>query len=173
MIAIQNLSQLEKYKGLEYYRQVVLANTKTQIVFGDTTPEDSEYWNKAFGQTKKVDVSSSYDPMDGNITTKKSAQYKDKERFKVHKIAEHKFGQIYYKTKADNGNSVFGEGIVNFLEDVYKEKHPAYMYNFEKFMMRKPTNSTNSSEDTVSNTSSTAYIMENITILFSQMNHQN
>ena len=34
-IAIQNLSQLEK-SGQSYYRQVVLANTKTQIVFGDT-----------------------------------------------------------------------------------------------------------------------------------------
>ncbi len=137
-IAIQNLSQLEKYKGLEYYRQVVLANTKTQIIFGDTTPEDSEYWNKAFGMTKKVDVSSSYDPTGGDFKTKKSLQYKDKERFKVHKISEHKFGSIFYKTKAPNGNSIFGEGKVNFLDAKYKEKHPAYMFNFEKFMINKP-----------------------------------
>lgn len=158
MIAIQNLSQLEKYKGLEYYRQVVLANTKTQIIFGDTTPEDSEYWNKAFGMTKKVDVSSSHDPTGGDFKTKKSVQYKDKERFKVHKIAEHKFGAIYYKTKAPNGNTIFGEGKVNFLEDKYKQKHPAYMYNFEKFMINKPV-----SADTSVNTndySDTAYIME-------------
>lgn len=162
-IAIQNLSQLEKYKGLEYYKQVVLANTKTQIVFGDTTPEDSEYWNKAFGQMKKVDVSSSFDPLDGNFTAKKSVQYKDKERFKVHKIAEHKFGQIYYKTKADNGNSLFGEGKVGFLEDVYKQKHPAYMYNFEKFMINKPI-SNNSNDNIIIDdnfsSSSTSYIME-------------
>lgn len=165
MIAIQNLSQLEKYKGLEYYRQVVLANTKTQIVFGDTTPEDSEYWNKAFGQTKKVDVSSSFNPLDGNFTAKKSVQYKDKERFKVHKIAEHKFGQIYYKTKADNGNSLFGEGKVGFLEDIYKQKHPAYMYNFEKFMINKPVsnNSDNNvivNDESVTSASPTAFIME-------------
>jgi hypothetical protein len=77
-IAIQNLSQLEKNKGFEYYRQVVLANTKTQIVFGDTVPEDSEYWNKAFGMTKKVDMSSSFDPTD-NFKAKKSVALKDKE----------------------------------------------------------------------------------------------
>lgn len=136
-IAIQNLSQLEKHKGLEYYRQVVLANTKTQIVFGDTVPEDSEYWNKAFGMEKKVDKSSSFDPMD-NFKAKKSVAVKDKERFKVHKIAEHKFGAIYYRTKAANGNTIFGEGKVDFLEDKYKQKHPAYMYNFEKFMINKP-----------------------------------
>ena len=139
-IAIQNLSQLEKNKGFEYYRQVVLANTKTQIVFGDTVPEDSEYWNKAFGMTKKVDMSSSFDPTD-NFKAKKSVALKDKERFKVHKIAEHKFGAIYYKTKLDNGNSIFGEGKVDFLEEKYKQKHPAYMYNFEKFMINKPLTS--------------------------------
>lgn len=139
-IAIQNLSQLEKNKGFEYYRQVVLANTKTQIVFGDTVPEDSEYWNKAFGMTKKVDMSSSFDPTD-NFKAKKSVSLKDKERFKVHKISEHKFGAIYYKTKLDNGNSIFGEGKVDFLEDKYKQKHPAYMYNFEKFMINKPLTS--------------------------------
>ncbi len=157
MIAIQNLSQLEKHKGMEYYREVVLANTKTQIVFGDTTPEDSEYWNKAFGMAKKVDMSSSFDPLDGNFKAKKSVQVKDKERFKVHKIAEHKFGYIYYKTKAPNGNTVFGEGKVGFLEDKYKQKHPAYMYNFEKFMINKPISSGFSSSTA---TSPTAYIME-------------
>lgn len=147
IIAIQNLSQLEKNKGLEYYRQVVLANTKTQIVFGDTVPEDSEYWNKAFGKVNKVDVSSSFDPTSGNFVAKKSVQLKDKERFKVHKIAEHKFGAIYYKTKAANGNTIFGEGKVAFLEDKYKEKHPAYMYNFEKFMVNKPYGISTSTED--------------------------
>ncbi len=176
-IAIQNLSQLEKNKGFEYYRQVVLANTKTQIVFGDTVPEDSEYWNKAFGMTKKVDMSSSFDPTD-NFKAKKSVSLKDKERFKVHKISEHKFGAIYYKTKAENGNSIFGEGKVDFLEDKYKQKHPAYMYNFEKFMINKPLSSSSSSytssildddddnifsaSNTVTNTTSTVQVADPI-----------
>ena len=147
-VAIQNLSQLEK-SGQAYYRQVVLANTKTQIVFGDTVPEDSEYWNKAFGLTKKLDTSASFDASTGDFKAKKSYAYKDKERFKTHKISEHGFGSIYYKTKAANGSSVFGEGKVGFLEDTFKKKHSAYMYDFEKFMQIKPTQeSTNINTET-------------------------
>lgn len=159
-IAIQNLSQLEKNKGLEYYRQVVLANTKTQIVFGDTVPEDSEYWNKAFGLTKKVDVSSSYDASTGDFKAKKSIALKDKERFKTHKISEHGFGFIYYKTKAANGGSVFGEGKVGFLEDNFKKKHSAYMYDFEKFMQNKPTNNAENESVTDVNESVTNSILD-------------
>ena len=139
-IAIQNLSQLDK-SNTSYYRQTVLANTKTQIVFGDTVPEDSEYWNKAFGQEKKVDRDSSFDPSSGDVKRKTTIKVKDKERFKIHKIQENKFGCVYYKTKNIKGNSVFGEGRVSFLEDRYKQKHPAYEYNFEKFMVIKPIDS--------------------------------
>lgn len=149
-IAIQNLSQLEKNKGLEYYRQVVLANTKTQIVFGDTVPEDSEYWNKAFGLAKKLDTSASFDASSGDFKAKKSYAIKDKERFKTHKISEHGFGFIYYKTKAENGSSVFGEGKVGFLEETYKKKHSTYMYDFEKFMQIKP-DSNQSTESIIDN----------------------
>ena len=158
-IAIQNLSQLSKHKGLEYYRQVVLANTKTQIVFGDTVPEDSEYWNKAFGMTKKYDVSSTFDKSTGDFKTKKSAAYKDKDRFKVHKISEHGFGAIYFKTKKSNGSTLFGEGKVDFLEAKYKQKHSTYMYDFEKFMLNKPSSGASAydnKDDTFANNNSSS-----------------
>jgi type IV secretory pathway TraG/TraD family ATPase VirD4 len=158
-IAIQNLSQLSKHKGLEYYRQVVLANTKTQIVFGDTVPEDSEYWNKAFGMAKKYDVSSTFDKSTGDFKTKKSAAYKDKERFKVHKISEHGFGAIYFKTKKSNGSTLFGEGKVDFLEAKYKQKHSTYMYDFEKFMLNKPSSGASAydnKDDTFANNNSSS-----------------
>ena len=148
-IAIQNLSQLDK-SGTSYYRQTVLANTKTQIVFGDTVPEDSEYWNKAFGQEKKIDKDSSFDPSSGDVKRKTTIKVKDKDRFKVHKIQENKFGSIYYRTKNAKGNSVFGEGKVTFLDDKYKQKHPAYEYNFEKFMVVKPIDSDFTSVNNIS-----------------------
>ena len=139
-IAIQNLSQLDK-NNTSYYRQTVLANTKTQIVFGDTVPEDSEYWNKAFGKELKVDKDSSFDPSSGDVKRKMTIKMKDKERFKVHKIQENKFGSIYYRTKNAKGNSVFGEGKVSFIDEKYLQKHPAYTYNFEKYMVIKPVDS--------------------------------
>ena len=44
-------------------------------------------------------------------------KYTDKARFKVHKIQEHKFGTIYYKTKNAKGTTIFGEGKVSFIQD--------------------------------------------------------
>lgn len=142
-VAIQNLSQLEK-SNTKYYRQVVLANTKTQIVFGDTVKEDSEYWNKAFGMEKKVDTSESYtiDSKEGFVSKGKKIEIKDKDRIKVHKLAELGFGSMFYKTKTASGKSVFGEGKTSFLADKYKHKQNTLMFNFEKYMMSKPESPT-------------------------------
>jgi len=149
-IAIQNLSQLDK-NNTSYYRQTVLANTKTQIVFGDTVPEDSDYWNKAFGKELKVDKDASFDPSTGDVKRKTTIKMKDKERFKIHKIQENKFGSIYYKTKNAKGNSVFGEGKVSFIDEKFLQKHPAYEYDFEKFMVVKPLDSDFTTVDKISN----------------------
>ena len=142
-VAIQNLSQLDK-TGQGYYRQTVLANTKTQIVFGDTVKEDSEYWNKAFGMEKKVDTSESYTIKEdkGFVSTGKKIEIKDKERIKVHKLAELGFGSMFYKTKTANGKTVFGEGKTSFLASKYKEQQNTLMFNFEKYMMTKPDSPT-------------------------------
>ena len=140
-VAIQNLSQLEK-SGHSYYRQTVLANTKTQIVFGDTVPEDSEYWNKAFGMEKKPDQVTGYSVEGGDLAGKISINVKDKERIKKHKLAELGFGSMYYKTKNAGGKTVFGEGKTSFLAAKYKEKQNTLMFNFEKYMMTKPDSPT-------------------------------
>lgn len=150
-VAIQNLSQLEK-SGHTYYRQTVLANTKTQIVFGDTVPEDSAYWNKAFGMEKKADKTTSYDLTTGEMKGKTGIQVKDKERIKVHKIAEMGFGAIYYKTKNASGKTIFGEGKTSFLAQKYKEKHNTLMFNFEKYMMSKPDTPTITMNDSDTST---------------------
>ena len=104
-VAIQNLSQLEK-SGHAYYRQTVLANTKTQIVFGDTVPEDSIYWNQAFGMEKKPDQATAYTVDKNGLNGKTSINVKDKERIKKHKLAELGFGSMYYKTKNAGGKTV-------------------------------------------------------------------
>ncbi len=152
-VAIQNLSQLEK-SNTKYYRQVVLANTKTQIVFGDTVKEDSEYWNKAFGMEKKVDTSVSYkiDPKAGFTQAGNKIEVKDKERIKVHKLAELGFGSMFYKTKSASGKSVFGEGKTSFLADKYKQKQNTLMFNFEKYMMSKPESPTITMNDSDTST---------------------
>ncbi|MEG2275080.1 MAG: TraM recognition domain-containing protein [Clostridia bacterium] len=139
-IAIQNLSQLEKQAQYAYYRQTVLANTRTQIIFGDTVPEDSKYWNEAFGKYNAQKTEKRYDADDEGYDVTKKVSYKmdDKERFKVHKIAEMGFRTVIYKTKNLKGSTIFGEGKTNFLDSKYKNKQPMANYNFEKYMLTKP-----------------------------------
>ena len=137
-VAIQNLSQLEK-SGKAYYRQTVLANTKTKIIFGDTVPDDSAYWEKALGTDKKPDVDvgykvGKYGNFDGTVSIAK----KKKSRAEWYKIENLGFGAVFYKTKDFGGNTVFGKGKTEFLNDKYKKKADTLMYNFEKYMMTKP-----------------------------------
>ncbi|MEG2348308.1 MAG: TraM recognition domain-containing protein [Clostridia bacterium] len=136
-IAIQNLSQLEK-SGKDYYRQVVLANTKTQIVFGDTVPEDSEYWEKAFGKEKKPDETNTFDLTDGQMTKKTTIKMEKKLRAEWFKVAEQGFGAVFFKTKNSYGKTIFGQGKTSFLDGKYMEKSDLLMFNFEKYMMSKP-----------------------------------
>lgn len=147
-VAIQNLSQLEK-SGHSYYRQTVLANTKTQIVFGDTVPEDSKYWSGAFGMEKKVDANTPYKfDEKGQLKAEGTKlDVKDKERIKIHKLAELGFGSMFFKTKTANGKTVFGEGKTTFLASKYKEKQNTLMFNFEKYMMSKPDTPTITMKD--------------------------
>lgn len=138
-VAIQNLSQLEK-SGKDYYRQVVLANTKTQIVFGDTVPEDSKYWEEAFGKEKVPDFSSKFDIVDGELKKKENLEVRKKARMEGYKIQNQGFGNVFYKTKNAKGTSVYGKGKTSFLDPKYEEKANVQHFNFEKYMMSKPDN---------------------------------
>lgn len=145
-VAIQNLSQLEK-SGQDYYRQVVLANTKTQIVFGDTVPEDSQYWEKAFGIEKIPDSSSKFDIVDGELKKKTNLEIRKKARMEGYKIQNQGFGNVFYKTKNSKGTSVYGKGKTSFLDSKYSEKANVQKFNFEKYMMTKPDNPTITMDD--------------------------
>lgn len=148
-IALQNLSQLEK-SGQSYYRQTVLANTKTQIVFGDTVPEDSKYWEEAFGKEKVPDFSYDYD-ITGDPKSKATLKKEKKFRAEWFKIADQGFGDVFYRTKNSKGKTVYGKGKVTFLNSKYKEKADTLMYNFERYMMSKPENPTITINDGDSN----------------------
>ena len=137
-IALQNLSQLSKGDKSGYYRQTVLANTKTQIVFGDTVPEDSTYWEKAFGISKLPDQSSSFKIVDGELVKSTSLEVKKKTRAEAYKIQDLGFKNVFFKTKDEKGKTIYGKGKTDFLNSKYKEKAHTLMFNFEKYMMTKP-----------------------------------
>jgi len=57
IVAIQNLSQLARTSAMKYYRQVVVSNSRTHLVFGNTNAEDSEYWSAVFGRREVMNLS--------------------------------------------------------------------------------------------------------------------
>lgn len=133
VVAIQNLSQLERTKSMKYYKKVVLANTKTQLIFGDTNVEDTLYWADAFGKELQNFYSfgvgggpDKYSESNGQTVGWDHAHPPPSIQFQD-------FKGLKYKTKDGNGNTIYGDGKTNFLEPKYMEEHPVKFYDFDKF----------------------------------------
>lgn len=129
VVAIQNLSQLERTKSMRYYKQVVLANTKTQIIFGDTNVEDTAYWADAFGKDLIWALSNSGTPEEPSTGQSLAWEH-------IHapsSIQYQPFKAIKYKTKDSTGTTIIGDGKTNFVEEKYYKEHPTKIYNFDKF----------------------------------------
>ena len=144
IISAQNLSQFGTNNSLtnsQSYRQTILANCTTKIVFGNNTPEDNEWWEKEFGDKREWSFKMDYQTdgsknNDGNpaySTTYKDISWAYKLNFKAGKIQSQKFKAIIYKTRDIKGKMLVGKGKLDFLESKYKEKHPPKQFNFSKY----------------------------------------
>lgn len=142
IISAQNLSQFGTNNTMtnsQSYRQTILANCTTKIVFGNNTPEDNEWWEKEFGEKRewkfKMDYNTnpkdgsepSYDQKYGDI------QWAYKSNFKAGKVQSQKFKAIIYKTRDIKGKMLVGKGKLDFLDSKYKEKHTPKQFNFSKY----------------------------------------
>jgi hypothetical protein len=143
-IAIQNLAQLERTEDMKYYRQVVISNTKTQLVFGDTNVEDSEYWSEAFGKREyqKLSNSLSVTPL-GNVKEGDSSVQNEgygmkvsyTEQIKSFKLNNLPFRTLMYRTRDEKGIQRLAQGKTNFLDKRFWKPHEGKSYNFEKYIM--------------------------------------
>ena len=174
LITIQNLSQLTKNSSLAYFKDVIVTNTKTQIVFGDLTAQESEFWSAELGEYKKWDYKAKkiYDTRseDGDKAQTEAfmGEKKAVERhYKPGKIFSLKFKQCVYKTKDAKGKTIVGRGATDFIKNSYYEEHKCAKYNFEIFAT-SPSSSTTSSESI--NTNNTFFSGDDIpdTMLLSQ-----
>ena len=139
LITIQNLSQLTKNKSLAYFKDVIITNTKTQILFGDMTAEESEYWAAELGNKKKwkykriladSKTSEGADKITANLM---SAETTYVPYYKPGKLTTLPFKTCVYKTKSDSGKTIVGRGATNFIDKKYYEQHKSANYNFEIF----------------------------------------
>lgn len=139
LITIQNLSQLSRVKALNF-KDIVLTNTKTQVVFGDLTAEESEFWAKELGQkkkwdykTKKVLDTSTEEGDKAQTEAFMASEQKYVDNYKAGKIFNLKFKQCVYKTKDVKGGRVVGLGTTDFIKAESYKEHKMSEYDFESF----------------------------------------
>lgn len=143
IISSQNLSQFGKNGG-NNFRQTLLANCSTKVVFGNNTPEDNEWWEKEFGDKRRWMFTHDYKTDQGKYDdTYKSIKWQWIPNYKAGKVQALKFKFIIYKTKDLKGKNIVGQAKIDFLESRYKEKQKIKNYNFSKFTSGIATNTDN------------------------------
>jgi len=133
IISAQNLDQLGN-KSNSKFRQTILSNCTTKMIFGNGTPEDNEWWTAELGNKRKWTYSNTYDTAKGSYDSKKgNIKWDWVKNFPLDKIRALGFKSLAYKTKNVRGGAVIGQGKVDFLESKYKEPKKTKKYNFSKF----------------------------------------
>ncbi len=147
IISAQNLSQFGTVNGPNY-RQTIMANCTTKLVFGNNTPEDNDWWEKELGEKREWKAKRDYapeeilgevDPKDKSsggpsyTPTLKDISYAWTKNYAAGKVQSLKFKQILYKTKDTKGKNIVGKAKLDFLEERYKEEQKQKTFNFTKF----------------------------------------
>ena len=136
----------------------MLTNTKTQVVFGDLTAEESEFWAKELGQKKKWDYRSKKildtataegDKAQTEAFMQSEQKYVD--NYKPGKIFNLKFKQCVYKTKDRKGGRIVGLGATDFIKADYYKEHKMSSYDFETFGHTPTPNNSNDATSTSPN----------------------
>jgi len=148
IVAIQNLSQLARTSAMKYYRQVVVSNSRTHLVFGNTNAEDSEYWSAVFGRREVMNLnySLSTTPLsqvkEGSVginSEKQGASIGFTDNIKPHALNELGFKNLYYNTRDAKGNRSRGKGKTDFLNSRHKKEHKRAEYDFSKYLSYRRT----------------------------------
>lgn len=133
IISAQNLDQLGA-NNTHKYRQTILSNTMTKMVFGNGTPEDNEWWSKHFGAHRKWKFTNAYNTDKGSYDPKlTNISWDWSDNFKPDKLRSLGFKSCAYKTEDINNAKLISQGKVDFLDSKYKEEHSSKTYNFAKF----------------------------------------
>ena len=134
IVTTQNLAQLGGIDNKKEYKETIIANCNTKMVFGNATPEDIVFWETEFGKKRdwkmqfKYETNKfSYAPDLGNV------EYYWKEYYKANQIQDRKFKALTYKTKDTKGKNIIGIGLTDFLEEKYKKSHECKTFGFDKY----------------------------------------
>ena len=150
IISAQNLSQFG-VKDDYNFRQTLLANCSTKVIFGNNTPEDNEWWEKELGDKRRWMFTHDYKTDKGEYdATYKGIKWQWIPNYKAGKVQSLKFKYIIYKTKDLKGANLVGQAKIDFLESRYKEPQKIKTYNFSKFTSGIATNTAHGDNDATS-----------------------
>lgn len=139
LITVQNLSQLTKTSSLAYFKDVIITNSKTRIVFGDMTWEEAKYWEVEMGTKKKwkynkvLADSKTQEGADKFTQAYMSASKDYPANYKANKFVNMGFKKCIYKTKTAAGKNLVGRGATDFISKSYLTEHKVNTYDFEAF----------------------------------------
>ena len=134
MISAQNLAQLGQSTSESGRRETVLSNCATKVVFGGSSPDDNEWWQKEFGDHREWKMTNDYQTDKGTYDpTYKGVLWTYKENHNKAKIQTLPFKTIIFRTKTLAGKFYSEMGEVDFLETKYKEPQKVKTFNFNKF----------------------------------------
>ncbi|MBR6033508.1 MAG: TraM recognition domain-containing protein [Clostridia bacterium] len=133
VISAQGLSQFGA-SGKDNYREIILGNSSSKLVFGGNTPDENKWWELEFGKHREWQWNDSYDTAKGEYDPKLAGiKWGWKEYFMADKLSKLKFKECAYKIRNAKGKALIGPGKVDFLESKYKEKQNDKTFNFFKY----------------------------------------
>ena len=139
----QNLTALPGGIGGKF-AQTLISNAATKVSFGNSTPEEYNWWMQEFGKRREWGINNNYKKENGEYSSDLGGvKWGWEDTMKLGKLQGLGFKSIEYKTKDKKGKHSVGFGKVDFLEGKFKEKHKSKTYNFAKFS----ENSQESEED--------------------------
>jgi hypothetical protein len=127
---------------MKFYKQVVVSNTKTHLIFGDTNIEDSQYWSDVFGMRdtikttnslKTVPLSQVKEGSPGISSEAYSGRVAFTEKIKPHVLNQLPFKTLFYTYRDEYGEMKKGKGKTEFIEKKHLSKHKASTYEFERY----------------------------------------
>ncbi len=148
IVAIQNLSQLARTESMKYYKQVVVSNSRTHLVFGNTNVEDSDYWSGVFGRREVMNLSYKLETAPLSQVKSDSTGIKADsmngvmdytDNIKPHVLNQLAFKALFYNTRDAKGNRKRGKAKVDFLNARHKKMHEGAKYDFSKYLSYRRT----------------------------------
>ena len=131
-MSAQNITQLGEKNSK--YRDTIMSNATTKLVFGGITRDESQIWEKEFGDHREWIFKNSYNASKVEYDDKLGdVKWDWKANIKAGKLQFLKFKDCAYIITDLKGKKNYGDGRVDFMEAKYKEPHPAKKYDFSKF----------------------------------------